>query len=502
VLRRLPVLSDWGALFAAADASAAAALPAAERLDLVTALSAAVHATAEREAAARGDLSADAAGALPLKSTARKGRKGRGKGAGDVGGDDDAGSLRGATIVLMDALPRLFADYGAEPHAVRLQSLLKRLRSVSASAWTVSVHVRLMLSKCPSSHVYVHACGRTVQVAELVTLLSHAELGLYAAQRREAAFEALVDTVAGLFERQTDVAALSACAAALAAAADLPQPPLASAAANAADVLASQCGARLDEAAARLNDITDEDIRVRDAVWPPVRSEWLSISRCVSLGQARRWASYSCRWCAGGHGANDRRRCSLAGRRRRRCCLCTCGHDAARLAHRVPRALVAGARARRSCSHLARRHPRRGARCATAARAARAERAVVGVLPPPGRRAARRSARRVARSRRPRSAEPGRRRRRPRRRRRGHSGPRGPRRGAPRHDAAFRGGIGRGAELLSDPAPRCSRVPGADHPVQCAACWAWVQGARPRAAAGGVGRRARRAVARARAPAG
>jgi hypothetical protein len=121
VLRRLPVLSDWGALFAAADASAAAALPAAERLDLVTALSAAVHATAEREAAARGDMNADAAGALPLKSTARKGRKGRGRGAGEGGGDDDAGSLRGATIVLMDALPRLFADYGAEPHAVRLQ---------------------------------------------------------------------------------------------------------------------------------------------------------------------------------------------------------------------------------------------------------------------------------------------------------------------------------------------------------------------------------------------
>lgn len=121
------------------------------------------------------------------------------------------------------------------------------------------------------THTVFRRLARAVQVKEFVGILRHLDYGVYVAHSHNAAFEDLVNDVAGLFERSQDVDTLAATAATLAHCARLPQLRLCEAAAQTASALQAKAVDKLDECAEQLSSVADAAMKV------PCR---LTSSRC------------------------------------------------------------------------------------------------------------------------------------------------------------------------------------------------------------------------------
>lgn len=153
----------------------------------------------------------------------------------------------------------LFASNSGRPHCLNkgLSWCLIRLVLVDALI-CCSGDNRRGVGSC--GHGGVRGC--VMQVKELVSILEHLDYAVYVAHNHNAAFEDLVNDVAGLFERSQDSDALAAAAAALAHCAQLPQLQLCEAATQTAAVLRSKAVDKLDECAEQLSSISDAAMKV------------------------------------------------------------------------------------------------------------------------------------------------------------------------------------------------------------------------------------------------
>lgn len=116
-----------------------------------------------------------------------------------------------------------------------------------------------------------------MQVKELVGILRHLDYAVYVAHNHNAAFEDLVNDVAGLFERAQDSDALAAAAAALAHCAQLPQLQLCEAATQTSAALRSKAVDKLDECAEQLSSISDAAMKVRARRFRNAHAQSLSL---------------------------------------------------------------------------------------------------------------------------------------------------------------------------------------------------------------------------------
>eukprot|EP00892_Ulva_mutabilis_P001238 jgi/Ulvmu1/11114/UM070_0030.1 len=206
---QLPVLSDWKVLAGCLRADVRDGLEKVHLQDLATLLATSVEVVVasndppEAEDAGAGDDGGD--GGEPSGGRRRSRRRGS---KGDAGGTD---ARQEVSLVLMDTMPGLLRSFANDPHVVKA----------------------------------------------LVGVLQHLDYGVYVAHSHSAAFEDLVNDVAGLFERSQDSDTLTATAATLAHCAQLPQLRLCEAATQTAGALQAKAAEKLDACALRLSSITD-----------------------------------------------------------------------------------------------------------------------------------------------------------------------------------------------------------------------------------------------------